>query len=97
VSVDRVYDLMRERELLSVRIGKSRRVPPTSALLDHVKGLTENVWVASRCRSTGRARSIDGLMGGGLLRSTFCGRMLVECVGLSTGRVVVMSLASWPK
>jgi hypothetical protein len=90
-----VHDLMRKRELLSVRIGKSRRVP-TSALLDYVKGLTENVWVALRGGPTGRARSVGGLMGGGLLRSTVCGRMVVECVGLSRGRVVVRSLASWP-
>ena len=45
VGRSRVYDLMRKRELLSVRIGKSRRVP-TAALLDYVKGLTENAWVA---------------------------------------------------
>jgi excisionase family DNA binding protein len=45
VGRSRVSDLMRKRELLSVRIGKSRRVP-AAALLDYVKGMTENAWVA---------------------------------------------------
>ena len=45
VGRSRVYDLMRKRELLSVRIGKSRRVP-TAAVEEYVKGLTENAWVA---------------------------------------------------
>lgn len=45
VGRSRVYDLMRKRELLSVRIGKSRRVP-VAALQEYVKGLTESAWVA---------------------------------------------------
>ena len=40
-----VYDLMRKRELLSVRIGKSRRVPVT-ALRAYVERLTEDALVA---------------------------------------------------
>lgn len=35
-----VYDLMRKRELLSVRIGKSRRVP-VAAVQSYVARLTE--------------------------------------------------------
>ena len=40
VGRSRVYDLMRKRELLSVRIGKSRRVP-VAAVLSYVDRLTE--------------------------------------------------------
>ena len=40
VGRSRVYDLMRTRELLSVRIGKSRRVP-VAALRSYVERLTE--------------------------------------------------------
>jgi len=40
VGRSRVYDLMRTRELLSVRIGKSRRVP-VAAVQSYVERLTE--------------------------------------------------------
>ncbi len=40
VGRSRVYDLMRKRELLSVRIGKSRRVP-VAAVQSYVEHLTE--------------------------------------------------------
>jgi len=40
VGRSRVYDLMRKRELLSVRIGKSRRVP-VAAVQSYVERLTE--------------------------------------------------------
>lgn len=40
VGRSRIYDLMRRRELLSVRIGKTRRVP-TAALNAYVDRLTE--------------------------------------------------------
>lgn len=40
VGRSRVYDLMRRRELLSVRIGKSRRVPVAAVQL-YVERLTE--------------------------------------------------------
>ena len=40
VGRSRVYDLMRKRELVSVRIGKCRRVPVT-ALRSYVERLTE--------------------------------------------------------
>ena len=40
VGRSRVYDLMRRRELLSVRIGKSRRVP-VAAVRAYVEHLTE--------------------------------------------------------
>lgn len=45
VGRSRVYDLMRKRELLSVRIGKSRRVP-VAALRAYVERITEDAWVA---------------------------------------------------
>ena len=45
VGRSRVYDLMRKRELASVRIGKSRRVP-VAALRTYVERLTEEAWVA---------------------------------------------------
>ena len=40
VGRSRVYDLMRRRELVSVRIGKSRRVP-VAAVRAYVELLTE--------------------------------------------------------
>ena len=40
VGRSRVFDLMRRRELLSVQIGKSRRVP-VSAVRAYVERLTE--------------------------------------------------------
>ena len=45
VGRSRVYDLMRKRELMSVRIGKSRRVP-VAAVRSYVERLTElESWV----------------------------------------------------
>jgi excisionase family DNA binding protein len=41
----RLFDLMRKRERVSVRIGKCRRVPMT-ALKAYVERLTEDAWVA---------------------------------------------------
>ena len=41
----RIYDLMRKRELVSVWIGKSRRIP-VAALKGYVERLTEDAWVA---------------------------------------------------
>ena len=41
----RVYDLMRRRELVSVKIGRSRRIP-TSDLREYVRRLSEDAWVA---------------------------------------------------
>ncbi len=43
VGRSRLYDLMRKRELLSVQIGKSRRVP-VAALRAYVERLTEEAW-----------------------------------------------------
>jgi excisionase family DNA binding protein len=40
VGRSRVYDLMRTRQLLSVRIGKSRRIPVT-AVRAYVEHLTD--------------------------------------------------------
>jgi excisionase family DNA binding protein len=45
VGRSRIYDLMRKRELVSVRIGKCRRVP-VAALKEYVERLTEDAWVA---------------------------------------------------
>jgi excisionase family DNA binding protein len=45
VGRSRLYDLMRKRELVSVRIGKCRRVP-VAALKAYVERLTEDAWVA---------------------------------------------------
>ena len=45
VGRSRVYDLMRKKELPSVRLGKSRRVP-VAALRVYVERLTEDAWVA---------------------------------------------------
>ena len=41
----RVYDLMRKRELLSIRIGRSRRIPAAD-LRAFVQRLAEDAWVA---------------------------------------------------
>ena len=45
VGRSRLYDLMRRRELVSVRIGKCRRVP-VAALQAYVERLTRDEWVA---------------------------------------------------
>ena len=45
VGRSRLYDLMRKRELRSVRIGKCRRVP-VAALKAYVERLTQDQWVA---------------------------------------------------
>jgi excisionase family DNA binding protein len=45
VSRSRVYDLMRKRELVSVRIGRCRRVP-VSAVRRFVDQLTEDAWLS---------------------------------------------------
>jgi excisionase family DNA binding protein len=45
VGRSRLYDLIRRRDLVSVRIGKSRRIP-VAALKAYVNRLTENAWVA---------------------------------------------------
>jgi excisionase family DNA binding protein len=41
----RLYDLIRKREITSVRIGRSRRIP-VAALRAYVERLAENEWVA---------------------------------------------------
>ena len=43
VGRSRVYDLMRKRELASVRIGKCRRIP-AAAVRAYVERLTEQAW-----------------------------------------------------
>ena len=45
VGRSRIYDLMRKRELVSVRIGKCRRVP-VAALKAYVERLTKDAFVA---------------------------------------------------
>src|SRR3954463_4499907 len=44
VSRSRVYDLMRKRELVSIRLGRARRVPVV-ALRRFVEQLTEDAWL----------------------------------------------------
>ena len=40
-----LYDLIRKREIASVRIGRSRRIP-AAALRAYVERLAEDEWVA---------------------------------------------------
>lgn len=41
----RVYDVMRKHELVSVRLGRSRRIP-VAALREYVENLARDAWVA---------------------------------------------------
>ena len=41
----RLYDLIRKREIASVRIGRSRRIP-AAALRAYLERLAEDEWVA---------------------------------------------------
>lgn len=41
----RLYDLIRKRELVSITIGRSRRIP-AAALREYVEKLTQDAWVA---------------------------------------------------
>ena len=45
VGRSRIFDLMRSHRLLSVRIGRSRRIPLVS-LREYVAQLSEDAWVA---------------------------------------------------
>ena len=45
VGRSRLYDLIRKRELVSVTIGRSRRIP-VAALREYVARITEEAWVA---------------------------------------------------
>ena len=41
----RVYDLMRRRELVSIKIGRSRRIP-SAAVREYVLRMAEEAWVS---------------------------------------------------
>ncbi len=45
ISRSRLYDLIRKREIVSILIGRSRRIPAVE-LRDYVQRLTESAWVA---------------------------------------------------
>jgi len=45
ISRSRLYELIRKQELVSILIGRSRRIPVV-ALREYVQKMTDNAWVA---------------------------------------------------